>query len=57
MIEINCGWSIEPRIVIWDDDDDDHPTNCCNCGAPLNKSPRCEYCGTINRKDNNNGRT
>lgn len=23
------------------------PTNCINCGAPLNGNSKCEYCGTV----------
>lgn len=25
-------------------------TNCKNCGAPLNKTGKCEYCGTVFKK-------
>ena len=26
-------------------------TNCKNCGAPLTKAGKCEYCGTINMEE------
>ncbi len=30
-------------------------TNCKNCGAPLNGSGKCEYCGTVFRKPRKTG--
>ena len=26
-------------------------TNCCNCGAPLQKHGKCMYCGTENNRE------
>ena len=28
-------------------------TNCPNCGAPLDESGKCEYCGTVAIKQGN----
>lgn len=30
-----------------------HITNCPNCGAPIDGSGKCSYCGTVYRKENN----
>ena len=41
----------QPLEEIEEDDSYMKASNCKNCAAPLPSSGKCEYCGTINKKE------